>query len=47
MKLHVGAEFDYFNFMTRLLANTEEESIDFKLKNDVYVNYFLMEYTIT
>lgn len=40
MKLHVGAEFDHFYFMTRLRVNAEEENLDFKLKNNVYVNYF-------
>jgi len=40
MKLHLGAEIDHFYFMTRLLANDDEESVDMKLKNNVYVNYF-------
>lgn len=40
IKLHLGAEIDYFYFMTRLLANAAEESVDFTLKNNVYVNYF-------
>ena len=40
MKLHVGAEIDYFHFMTRLRVNAEEESVDFRLKNNMYVNYF-------
>jgi len=41
MKLHVGAEIDHFYFMSKLRVNPEEEqNVDFKLRNNVYVNYF-------
>ncbi len=41
MKLHVGAEIEHFYFMTKLRVNPEDEqNVDFKLKNNVYVNYF-------
>jgi NTE family protein len=39
MKLHVGAEIDYFHFMTRLRVNADGESVNFTLKNKMYVNY--------
>lgn len=40
MKLHVGAEIDNFYFRNRLRVNPEVQNFDFKLKNNVYVNYF-------
>ncbi len=39
MKLHVGAEIDHFYFMTRLRVNADGESVNFTLKNKMYVNY--------